>query len=271
MADVKISALPAAAGVTADDLVPIVNDPGGTPATQKATAAQLLAYIAANSPTPSAVVSFYEDFIFGIQGMNVSNSGTATSATNASAAAVDLGGHPGQCVLDCGTDTTGRASLTSGIGVNQLLLGNGAVVIEADVYLLDALSDGTDSYTLLLGLSDGTTTAGNDAVCFRYTHSVNGGRWQAVTRSNGAETASDTGVAVASTTWYKLRAEINAAATSVTFFINGASVATIATNIPSGSGRQTVPRFAIVKSAGTNARRLAIDYILFQNTLTVAR
>lgn len=47
MADTKISLLPAASGVTADDLVPIVNDPAGTPATQKATAAQLLAYIQA--------------------------------------------------------------------------------------------------------------------------------------------------------------------------------------------------------------------------------
>lgn len=45
MADVKITQLPAASGVTADDLVPIVNDPAGTPATQKATAAQVLAYV----------------------------------------------------------------------------------------------------------------------------------------------------------------------------------------------------------------------------------
>lgn len=53
MADIKISALPAASGVTADDLVPIVNDPGGTPATQKATAAQLLTYLL-SAPIPIA-------------------------------------------------------------------------------------------------------------------------------------------------------------------------------------------------------------------------
>ncbi len=45
MADTKITELSAASGVTADDLIPIVNDPGGTPATQKATAAQVLAYV----------------------------------------------------------------------------------------------------------------------------------------------------------------------------------------------------------------------------------
>lgn len=56
MADVKISALPAASGVTADDLIPIVNDPGGTPATQKATAAQLAAYLLATGGAAVAVV-----------------------------------------------------------------------------------------------------------------------------------------------------------------------------------------------------------------------
>ncbi len=47
MADAKISALPAATGVTADDLFAIVDDPGGAPITQKATAAQLRTFIGA--------------------------------------------------------------------------------------------------------------------------------------------------------------------------------------------------------------------------------
>lgn len=43
MADKKITELPAASGVTTDDLIPIVNAPGGTPETQKATVTQLRA------------------------------------------------------------------------------------------------------------------------------------------------------------------------------------------------------------------------------------
>ena len=54
MADVKISALPPAAGVTDDDLLPIVNDPGGVPVTQKATALQVKTYIGAGSAAPAA-------------------------------------------------------------------------------------------------------------------------------------------------------------------------------------------------------------------------
>lgn len=49
MSDAKISELPAASAVVASDLLPIVNDPGGTPETQRATFAQVLAYIAGSS------------------------------------------------------------------------------------------------------------------------------------------------------------------------------------------------------------------------------
>jgi hypothetical protein len=45
----KISALPAAAAITADDLFAIVNDPGGVPVTQKATGTQLLAFALSSS------------------------------------------------------------------------------------------------------------------------------------------------------------------------------------------------------------------------------
>ena len=42
MADVKISALPASAGLATVDLLAVVDDPGGVPATQRATIAQLV-------------------------------------------------------------------------------------------------------------------------------------------------------------------------------------------------------------------------------------
>ena len=45
MADVAINGLPAASGLTSDDLLEIENDPSGTAASQKLTAAQLLSYV----------------------------------------------------------------------------------------------------------------------------------------------------------------------------------------------------------------------------------
>lgn len=51
MADVKITALPAAASVLATDIFPVVADPGGTPATKKATFAVLSTLLSATYAT----------------------------------------------------------------------------------------------------------------------------------------------------------------------------------------------------------------------------
>jgi len=294
MADVKISALPAATSFDDADETPIVQ--GGT--TKRATGAMVRTYPAktANTffsgPTSGAAappgframvqsdipardatttVEFYDDFVFG-SSVQTNTSGTGASASPNSSNAVDLGNHPGQECLETGTTTTGRgAGPGFSVGVLQILFGNGAVLFESDTYLLDALSDGTDTYTLFNGFNDSVTGTGTDAIMFRYTHSINGGRWECVTRSNGVETAADSGQAVASTTWYRLRIEVNAAASSVAFYINGSLVATNTTNIPSGVGRQTTPHVGIVKSAGTNNRRLNVDYVYFKATLASAR
>lgn len=52
MADVKISALPASAGLVTTDIFPVVDDPAGTPVTQKATIQQILDLVPAPS-TPT--------------------------------------------------------------------------------------------------------------------------------------------------------------------------------------------------------------------------
>lgn len=49
MADTAISGLAASAGLVAADLIPVVDDPAGTPATQKATMTQVLAFIEGNA------------------------------------------------------------------------------------------------------------------------------------------------------------------------------------------------------------------------------
>ena len=58
MADVKISALGAIASVAGEDLIAIVDDPSGTPASRKATMTQVLTFINANS---TAIANLVED------------------------------------------------------------------------------------------------------------------------------------------------------------------------------------------------------------------
>lgn len=219
---------------------------------------------------PATTLLFFEDFLFG-NALTTNNSGTGSAAAQNTGNVTDQGGHPGQVTLETGTTTTGRAGLQASSGVTQMLFGNGAVTYETDVYLTDAVSDGTDTYTLYIGFNDSGSGLGTDGIMFRYTHGTNSGKWECVTRQNGSETAADSGVTVASTTWYKLGIVVNAAANSVSFYINGALVATNTTNIPTGASRQTTPAILIIKSAGTNNRRMACDYVYCRIDLTTSR
>jgi hypothetical protein len=102
-----------------------------------------------------------------------------------------------------------------------------------------------------------------DGVFFRYTHSVNGGKWQAVCRSNNVETAEDTGIIViAASQTYKLEVDVNATGTSAAFRINGTLTNTITTNIPTGAGRETGFGHMVLRSVGTAAVNASdLDYV----------
>lgn len=181
------------------------------------------------------------------------------------------GSHPGNGVVTTGAGTSGRGAF--GHTTNDpamILFGGGAVTVDMDVQVV-TLSDGTDTFTVRLGFNDSAGSDGADSVMFRYTHSVNGGRWECVTRSNSVETATDSGVAVSAGTYVRLSFTINAAATSVAFSVNGSVVQTHVANIPSGAGRQTAPMFEIAKSAGTNSRTLLLDYVEGYQDFTTPR
>lgn len=74
MADVKITALPAAAAVTADDLYAIVDDPAGVPTTQKATHTQALTFFRAQIVATANVFS-------AAQAIAVADAATNTTTT----------------------------------------------------------------------------------------------------------------------------------------------------------------------------------------------
>lgn len=156
--------------------------------------------------------------------------------------------------LDLGTTTTGRCALyssTNNAAIN-VQLGKGRARFQAKA-AIHTLSNGTDTYSTRIGFYDGLAAESTDGVFFRYTDSVNSGKWQAVTRSNGTETATDTGVTAVADTWQRFEIDVNAAGTSVVFRIDGATVATNTTNIPTGTGRDFGYGAMSLKSAGTTA------------------
>jgi len=152
---------------------------------------------------------------------------------------------------------------------DSVILGYGETICELGTRTT-TLSDGTDTYTLSAGFGDGVGN-GTDAVMFRYTHDENSGKWTLVARSNSTETTADSGVTVAANTYYRLRIVVNAAGNSVQYFINGSSVGTITTNIPTGSSRGVTANWSLVKSAGSTNRFAYIFYYYLKFTPTGGR
>jgi hypothetical protein len=213
-----------------------------------------------------------DDFMGGI----LANGTPFVSGTSGSGAAVatntvaGTAAHPGICELSSGTTSAGAAAIITR-ATDSILLGGGEATWEA-VCRVPTLSDGTETYTVRTGLIDNGTTEATDGVFFRYTHSVNSGKWQGVCRSNGTETTVDTGSTVVAGTWVRLTAVVNAAGTSVQFYVNGvAAGAAVTTNIPTGTGRETGAGSHIIKSAGSTARTFQVDYQSLRIVLTTAR
>lgn len=184
---------------------------------------------------------------------------SGAAAANVVLSSSNISGH-GIVTMDTGTTTTGHARIEH---VRPIALNAYAVDVTIRART-PALSDGTNRYRVHNGLvTSGTAPTGDpvDGIFFRYSDNVNSGNWQCVCRKDSTETVINTSTA-ATTAYTVLRFTVNAAATSVTFYINGTSVGTTTTNIPNaGSGDAVVLCCGIGKSAGTTTRSNDIDFV----------
>lgn len=196
------------------------------------------------------------------------DTGTGVSATTLTVADTN---HAGILDLNTGASATGAAirylgGVTSGSATAGFALGGGVLTFEWLARVED-LSTAGERYSLMLGLFDTATTQVN-GVRFLYNDSVNAGNWTISAINASTVTNTDSGVAVVADTWYKLRAVVNAAGTSIQYFINGASVGTVTTNIPTAS---IAPRASMAKTVGTAARAAYVDYFRLYQRLTSSR
>ena len=90
------------------------------------------------------------------------------------------------------------------------------------------------------------------------------------TAQGATRTTTASGTAVAAATWLRVEVVVNAAASSAEFFVDGVSLGTVATNIPSGT-QKTGVGFRIHKSTGATARTLEVDYVHARCEFTSAR
>jgi hypothetical protein len=211
----------------------------------------------------------FEDFLFDAYAGSGSNDNQMSFLPTANSGSSDVDGtisavgntYAGIHTLSTGSSASAKPNIGSFNNVNRMKLGGQKVIYEGRIRV-EVLSTGTSTHTTYFGLMDGNAAgAPTNGVYFTYTHGTNSGKWVCTTRSSSTSTAVNSSVTVSANTWYKLKAVVNAAGTSVNFYINDTLVGTSTTNIPTAAMHFV---FKMEKSLGTTAASSSLDYIGFR-------
>lgn len=218
--------------------------------------------------SPNSTVTIFDDFIGANIGTLFINSllswetGTANST-----AYTPVSGHPG--LITHPINVTNQYLALSNIAgfYNSFVLGGGSITCNW-VINIAALSDGTNTYTLRIGMGDTNNADHVNGVYFEYSSGINSGNWVLKTASASTRTTTNTATAVTSG-WHNLQITVNAGATSVNYTLDGVSLGDITTNIPSAS---IAPIWSFVRSAGSIAAgTIVTDLFYLSETLTTPR
>lgn len=163
--------------------------------------------------------------------------------------------------LASGGTASGGAGIMYPHDAEGAYYGDTHIVIKAFIRTPDAVSDGTNTYYYYLRIAADPYSGffnQNNSIGIRAGNGVtNATNWEAYSRSNaGVDTVVDTGVAFSVNTNYELMVSLNKANTEATFWINGAVVGRIITNLPTATscGWNT----QLEKQAGTTNRSFKI-------------
>jgi hypothetical protein len=223
----------------------------------------------------------YEDFIgqptAGIIGGAIGNSGlnviSAGSGIPFAGPIEGTSSNPGIITLNTGSANSTGVIVFGGLAgatTGSIGLGGGVVTLDF-IVAIPTLSTGTQRFLVRLGLGNNLGTATNtpaQGCYFEYIDNVNSGAWTITNKGAGTSTANTANTA--DTSFHTLRVQVNAGATSVSYYYDGVQVSNspIATNVPT----QTLcPFIQIIKSVGTTARSVSCDYINLNIALTTPR
>lgn len=175
---------------------------------------------------------------------------------------------------------TGTTDATSGYqylsNTNSITFGLNLMRWESRL-LIPTLATVGENFIVRTGFSDTNAANVNDGAYFladtqgTSTGSAVSLYWQIVTCSNGTRTFTTTSILISTTVYSKFRVDVNAAGTSVRFYIDNVLVGTHTTNIPTGSVRATGLQTMILKSAGTANRTVNVDYLYYKMKFTTPR
>ena len=208
---------------------------------------------------PSSMSMTWSDFVGGSQ---IPWSSLLTGAgTNLTFTAQGDTNHPGVVNWSVGGSATGRAGVGSN-NTDSFVFGTRNHVFSTAVYVVTYLSTATQRYTMECGFMDNLAGGISYGAYFSYTDNANSGKWLCTCSNGLGATSVDSGITVAVDTWYKLEIEVDAAATSVVFKLDGTTVATITANIPTGTSNRLGLAVQQRKSVGTTFREGRCDYLL---------
>ena len=232
------------------------------------------------------ILSFQDDFINyngggGVGGIwFTTTNNTSTQAVRTNYNNLEIGNHPGTWSFVTGTTDADQIGITTlGYSTNYgqgtgVVLGGGEHILTF-VLLIPQLSNGTDNFNLTFGFGDlyGSYEASYpppNSVFFQYNYSTSTTYWLYGAGENGTLTTNTSSVAV-NTNWNVFQIVVNAAATSVNYLINGTSIGTCTTNIPTTSSYPVGIGLMMQKTLGTNVVFSTLDYFSWYHRLTTPR
>lgn len=221
---------------------------------------------------PARELRIIEDWLTNAAGnTNWTQIAGGAGAASATTLAYNDSNTHGVVEFNSGTSATGfihrtLGGVTTGAFTSGMRAGGGAITMEFMVYI-PVLSDGTQEFSFQMGLKEAYVSSTDHIVC-TYNRAAYGTNWQLITRSASTDTIVNSGVAVAAATWVKVRIEVNAAGSSVDLYLDDVLVANSATNIPTVD---IAPILSLIKSVGTTARTVAVDYAKIYKRYTTAK
>jgi hypothetical protein len=195
-----------------------------------------------------------DDFVYSgtaTQAPNWVTTGTGTSQFNVA----NVANHPG--ILNC---------RSSGAGVNFTFIRTSEPVAALPsgfwqvsfIVQFPVLSDGVNRFFARLGLmSNGVTAAPVDGVFFEYSDAApDNGNWTINNKAAGVVVPVDSLVPVVAGSWFELTIIGRDSNQAPEFFVNGASVGTVAVNIPAVN---LFPSLQMHQTISTAQRQMFVD------------
>jgi hypothetical protein len=158
----------------------------------------------------------------------------------------------------------GTAGLILGSNPVVFVLGGGALAINW-VIKVATLSAASPRYVLQVGMANAKgTNPPTNGIFFNYSDNVNSGNWQGICRASSTSSTANSSTAVSNSAYVNLGITVNAAATSVGFFVNGTQITNspLASNIPTVA---LVPFIQLTATVGTTALSSVIVDLMYMS------